>query len=174
MVQAKERLDHLDDFIRAAMQEWKIPGLAVAIVKDDDIVLAQGFGVCEANMTDPVDEHTIFAIGSNTKAFTATAIGLLVQERKLSWDDRVTKYLPGFQFFDPYVTREITIRDLLCHRCGLPTWGGDLMAIGSRYTRDELIHRVRYIQPAFSFRSGYGYSNLMFLAAGQIIPAITD
>jgi CubicO group peptidase (beta-lactamase class C family) len=173
MTHSTKMLENLETYIQKGMEAWEIPGLAVAIVKDDDVVFAKGFGVCELGGKDLVDEHTVFAIGSNTKAFTATALGLLVQEGKLSWDDAVVKHLPGFQMNDPYVTRAITIRDLLCHRAGLPTWGGDVVAYGSIYTRDEIIHRIRYIQPAFSFRGGYGYSNMMFVTAGQIIPALT-
>lgn len=166
--------ENLDAYIPKAMEDWKIPGLAIAVVKDDDIVFSKGFGVCELGEAETVDEHTLFAIGSCTKAFTATALGLLVQEGKLSWDDAVINHLPGFQLYDPYVTHNITVRDLLCHRSGLQTWEGDLIAYGSRYTREELIHRARYIQPAFSFRAGFGYSNIMFITAGQIIPAITE
>ncbi len=167
-------LGALDAYIHAGLQEWEIPGLAVAIVKDGVLAYAKGFGVRQLVHNEPVTENTVFAIASNTKAFTATALGLLVQEEKLSWDDRVIDHLPGFQLYDPYVTREITVRDLLCHRSGLPTWGGDLLSYGSNYTRDEILRRVRHIPPAFSFRSGFGYANLMFLAAGQIIPALTQ
>jgi CubicO group peptidase (beta-lactamase class C family) len=173
MKQQPDILNHLETYIPEAMQEWGIPGLALAVVKDGDVALAKGFGVCELGKSEPVNEHTLFAIASNTKAFTATALGLLVQEGKLTWDDPVVKHLPGFQLYDPYVTHAITIRDLLCHRSGLPTWGGDLIAYGSRYTRDEILHRVRHIPPALGFRSAYSYSNLMYLAAGQIIAAVT-
>jgi CubicO group peptidase (beta-lactamase class C family) len=173
MTNRQEMLENLDDYLQTAMQEWEIPGMAVAIVKDDEIVFAKGFGICELGKQNQVDQHTIFAIGSITKGFTVTALGLLVQEGKVAWDDAVNKYLPGFQMYDPYVTREITVRDLLCHRSGLPTFGGDLLSYGSRLSRDELIHQVRYIPPAFSFRSSFGYSNLMFVTAGQIISAIT-
>lgn len=166
-------LTHLPDFIHQGMAAWDIPGLALAIVKDDEIIFADGFGVREIGRGDPVDEDTIFAIASNTKAFTAAALGILVQEEQISWDDPVTKHLPGFQMADPWVTRQITVRDLLCHRSGLGTWAGDILAYGSRKSREELIHLIRYIPPAFSFRGGFGYSNLMFLTAGQIITAVT-
>jgi len=173
MTRSEEMLAQLDGYISRSMQDWRIPGLAVAIVKDDATVLERGYGVCGIATPQAVNEHTIFAIGSNTKAFTVTALGLLVQAGKIAWDDPVIKYLPGFQMFDPYVTREITIRDLLCHRSGLSTWGGDLLAYGSSFTRDEVVDRVRFVPPAFSFRSGFGYSNFMFITAGQIIPAVT-
>ncbi len=166
-------LQSLDAYIEQAMRDWAVPGLALAVVKDDAVVYARGYGVRELDKNQPVDEHTLFSIASNTKAFTAAAMGLLVQEGEIGWDDPVVKYLSAFQMYDPYVTHEIRVRDLLCHRSGLGTWQGDLMAFGSRYSRDELLHRVRYLKPAFSFRAGYGYSNLMFVAAGQIIPAVT-
>lgn len=166
-------LSDLDEYVAHALQAWDVPGLALAIVKDDALVHARGYGRRELGRPDPVDADTLFATGSNTKAFTATALGLLVHEGKLSWDDPVTRYLPGFELYDPYVTHAITVRDLLCHRCGLATWAGDFTAYGSIYTRAEVLQRVRHIRPAFGFRAGFGYSNLMFLAAGQIIPAVT-
>jgi CubicO group peptidase (beta-lactamase class C family) len=132
-----------------------------------------GLGLCEAGGGEPVDGDSVFAIASNTKAFTATALGLLVQEGRLSWDDKVTKHLPDFQLADPYVTSEVMVRDLLSHRIGLPTKGGDLVAWGSRYGRDEVVRRARYLPLSFGFRAGYGYSNTMFVAAGQIVPAVT-
>jgi CubicO group peptidase (beta-lactamase class C family) len=118
-----------------------------------------------------VDEKTLFAIGSCSKAFTAASIAMLVDEGKVKWDDPVTKYLRGFELFDPYVTREITLRDLLSHRCGLDRH--DLVWYGSDLSREEVIGRLRYAKPASSFRSKYGYQNIMFLAAGQVVPAVT-
>jgi CubicO group peptidase (beta-lactamase class C family) len=165
--------ENLDGTIQTMQAAWGVPGLSVAIVKDDQTVYARGFGVRRQGEPGGVNEHTVFAVGSCTKAFTATAIGMLVQEGKLAWDDLVIQYLPGFQLNDPVATREITVRDLLCHRCGLPTFGGDFMGYGSNYTREEVLARVRYIPPAFHLRAGYGYSNLMYLAAGQIILALT-
>src|SRR5262249_47139604 len=117
-------------------------------------------------------ENTFFAMASQSKAFTATALGLLIAENKLQWDDAVTKYLPWFRMQDPYVTRELTVRDLLCHRCGLGTWQGDLMWYGSDLNRREVLERVRFLQPVSSFRSRYGYCNLTFVAAGEIIPSV--
>jgi CubicO group peptidase (beta-lactamase class C family) len=158
----------IDNFVNQAMQAWNIPGLALVIVKDDEIMLSKGYGVREMNKPEPVDEHTLFAIGSNTKAFTATAMGLLVQEGKLTWDDPVTKYLPDFQLYDSHATQLITIRDLLCHRSGLGTWAGDVLLLSS-YPTEEVVRRVRHIPPDYGFRAGYGYSNLMFITAGLII-----
>ncbi len=164
----------LETYIEEAMQLWDVPGVAVAIVKDHEVVFAQGFGVRDLEKGGKVDADTLFAIGSNTKAFTATAIGLLVEDGKMSWDDPVLEYLPDFQMYDAEVTREITVRDLLCHRGGLGTFQGDLATFGSIYDRAENIHHIRYIQPAYDFRTGFGYSNLMFLTAGEIIPRVTD
>lgn len=160
----------LDDHITKTMQDWEVPGLALAVVKNDAIVLARGYGVRKLGETVPVNEKTLFAIGSASKAFTAALIAMLVDDGKIKWDDPVTKYLGGFQLYDPYVTRELTVRDLLCHRCGLDR--GDLLWYGSAYSRDEVLQRIRYLKPGSSFRSKFGYQNIMFLAAGQILPSV--
>jgi CubicO group peptidase (beta-lactamase class C family) len=159
-----------DEYVNKAIKDWGVPGAAIAIVKDDRIVYAKGFGVRELNKPAPVDEHTLFAIGSSSKAFTAASLAMLVDEGKLKWDDPATKYLSGFQLFDPYSTRELTIIDLLSHRSGLQR--GDLLWYASAYDRNEVLRRVRYLKPSWSLRSHYGYQNIMFLAAGQIIPSI--
>ncbi|MBX7218836.1 MAG: serine hydrolase [Blastocatellia bacterium] len=166
-------LKELESYTTKAMQEWNVPGLGFAIVKDDKVVFAKGFGVRKLGEPTPVDEHSVFAIASCSKAFTAAALGILVDEGKIKWDDPVTKYLPQFQLYDAYATREMTIRDLLCHRSGLATFGGDLLWYDTTYSRDEVIRRVRHLKPTSSFRSRYGYQNIMFSAAGQIIPAVT-
>lgn len=163
--------NEIDNFVNKAMQTWNVPGLALVIVKDDE-VHAKGYGIREIGKPDQVDEHTLFAIGSNTKAFTATAIGLLVQEGKLAWDDPVTKHLPDFKLYDPHATQLITVRDLLCHRSGLGTWAGDVL-LYSDAPASEIVRRLHHIQPEFSFRAGYGYSNLMFIAAGEVIQSVT-
>jgi CubicO group peptidase (beta-lactamase class C family) len=156
----------LDAYIEKAMREWNVPGLGVAIVKNDSVVLAKGYGVREAGKPTPADANTIFAIGSNTKAFTGAAIGMLVDEGKMRWDDPVTRYLPTFQLHDPYVTREITIRDVLSHRSGLGR-RADLLWYGSPFDRTEVLRRIRHLVPNSSFRSQYGYQNVMYLAAGE-------
>jgi CubicO group peptidase (beta-lactamase class C family) len=155
----------VENYIEQMRQDWRVPGLAIGIVKDDSIVMLRGFGVRQLGKPDPVDAHTVFAIGSCTKAFTATALGMLVDEHKLRWDDPATKYLPGFQLYDPYVTRELTIRDLLSHRSGLSR--GDLTWYASSNDRAEVLRRIRYLKPSTSFRSTFGYQNIMFVAAGQ-------
>ncbi len=161
----------LDGFVQQAMRAWNVPGLAVAVVRGDE-VFTRGYGLREMDKPEAVDEHTLFAIASNTKAFTAAAMGLLVQEGRLAWDDPVTKYLPSFQLYDSHTTQLITIRDLLCHRCGLATWAGDVLLL-SNYSTGEVVRRLRHIPPAYGFRAGYGYSNLMFITAGLVISTVS-
>ena len=160
-----------DDYVNKAMKDWDVPGMAIAVVKDDKVVYAKGYGLREVGKTAAVDENTIFAIGSSSKAFTAASIAMLVDEGKLKWDDPVTKYLPGFQLFDPYVTRQMTVRDMLTHRIGLER--GDQLWYATAYSREEVLRRVRYLEPSSSLRSRFGYQNIMFLAAGEIVPSVT-
>ncbi|HXG91089.1 MAG TPA: serine hydrolase [Blastocatellia bacterium] len=164
----------LDAYVARALKEFDVPGLAVAIVKDGKVVLAKGYGVRKLGESTPVDAHTLFGIASNTKAFTAAALAMLVDEGKVNWDDPVTKHLPSFQMYDPYVTHEITIRDLLTHRSGLGLGAGDLLWWPqTTFTRDEIVHRLRFIKPATSFRSRYAYDNVLYVVAGQVIAAVT-
>src|SRR5689334_16545358 len=149
------------------MQDWKVPALAIAVVKNDSIVLMKGYGTRTMGTAQPVDEHTLFAIGSSSKAFTATLAAMMVDEGKMRWDDAATTYLPAVQLFDPYVTRELTLRDLLTHRSGLAR--GDLMWYATDYNRDEILRRVRFLKPSWSVRSRFGYQNIMYLAAGQAV-----
>jgi CubicO group peptidase (beta-lactamase class C family) len=164
----------LDSFVAKALKTFQVPGLSVAIVKDGKTVLAKGYGVRKMGNPTPVDENTLFGIGSNTKAFTSAALATLVDEGKLSWDDRVYERLPGFQMYDPYVSHEMTIRDLLTHRSGMGLGEGDLLFWPhSTFTREDIIYRLRFMKPASSFRSRFAYDNLLYIAAGQIIPAVT-
>jgi len=160
-----------DAYVTDAVRHWAIPGLAIAVVKDDSVVYAQGFGVRRLGDTARVTPRTIFAIGSCTKAFTATALAMLVDSGQVSWDEPVTRYLKGFELSDPYVTRELTVRDLLTHRSGLMR--GDGLWYATSYDRAEVLRRIRYLKPSWSFRSRYGYQNIMFLAAGEVVPAVT-
>lgn len=160
-----------DAYAEKAMRDWEVPGMAIAVVKDDKIVYAKGFGVKKLGESAPVDEKTIFAIGSSSKAFTSAALAILVDEGKLKWDDPVNKYLPDFITYDPYVTRELTVRDLLTHRSGLER--GDFLWYGSDLSRDEILRRTRFIKPTWSLRSTFGYQNLMYLAAGQIVAKVS-
>jgi CubicO group peptidase (beta-lactamase class C family) len=167
----QEPFDGLNDYILRAMKDWETPGLALAIVKNDSVIFMKGYGVRKMGEDAPVTPGTIFAIASTTKAMTVACLGMFVDSGKVKWDSPVTAYLPWFQLYDPYVTREITVRDLLCHRSGLDR--GDNLWYLSPYSRDEVLRRVRFLKPAWSFRSRYGYQNIMFIAAGQIIPAVT-
>jgi CubicO group peptidase (beta-lactamase class C family) len=164
----------LDGFVTQVMKAFQVPGLSVAIVKDGSVVLAKGYGVRKLGEAAPVDGQTRFGIASNTKVFTATALGLLVEEGKLQWDAPVVQYLPWFQLWDPYVTRELTIRDLLVHRSGLGLGAGDLLWWpASTYTRKDIARRLRFIRPATSFRSAYAYDNVLYLIAGEVIEAVS-
>lgn len=164
----------LDGYVARVMKEFRVPGLSVAIVKDGKVVVAKGYGVRELGKPAKVDADTRFGIASNTKIFTATALALLVEEGKLEWDAPVIRYLPSFAMYDPYVTREITVRDLLVHRSGLGLGAGDLMWWpSSDYSREEIVHRLRFIEPATSFRSAYAYDNVLYSVAGEVIKAVS-
>jgi CubicO group peptidase (beta-lactamase class C family) len=163
-----------DEYVRRVMQTFTVPGLSVAIVKDGKIVLAKGYGVRRIGDPTPVDAHTRFGIASNTKLFTATALALLVEEGKIEWDKPVIDYLPAFAMSDPYVTHELTVRDLLVHRSGLGLGAGDLLWWPpSTYDRKEIGRRIRYIPLATSFRSAYAYDNVLYLVAGEVIEAVS-
>jgi CubicO group peptidase (beta-lactamase class C family) len=159
----------LDAYVQAALATWNVPGAALAIVRHDSVIYTHGYGVRTAGTRDPVDDRTIFAIGSCSKAFTSAAIAMLVDDGKVQWDAHVTTYLPGFQLADPYVTREITVRDLLTHRSGLDR--GELVWYESDFPRDTIIRHLRYLRQATSFRYEFGYNNLMYLTAGQVLAA---
>ncbi len=168
------KLEALDAYYAKALADWDVPGMAVAIVKNDTIVFAEGYGLCDINKKEKVDDNSLFAIASNTKAYTSAALGLLVDEGRIDWDDRVQDYIPWFQLYDPWVSAHMSIRDLLTHRSGLKTFAGDLLWYGSNYDRNEVIRRARYLEPTYDFRTKFGYSNIMYLTAGQIIEAVTD
>ena len=168
-----EKVNEVDKYAEQVRKDWKVPGLSLAIVKDDKVVFAKGYGVKELGKNDAVDGDTVFAIGSNTKAFTTAILATLVDEGKIKWDDPVTKYIPELQMYDPYVTRELTVRDLVSHRSGLATFSGDLIWYLSDLNVDEILYRVRYLKPASSFRSQFGYQNLMYMAAGKVIERVT-
>jgi CubicO group peptidase (beta-lactamase class C family) len=154
------------------MRLFDVPGIAIAIVKDGQVLAAEGFGVRRLGDPAPVDGRTLFEVASNSKAFTAAALAMLVDEGKLAWDDPVTKHLPDFQMYDPYVTHEMTVRDLLTHRSGLGLGAGDLLWWpATTFSTDEIIHQLRHIPPATSFRSSYAYDNLLYIAAGKIVAA---
>ncbi len=164
----------LDALVGRVLQTFQVPGASIAIVKDGRVVLAKGYGVRKLGDSATVDEHTLFGIASNTKLFTATALGLLVEQGKLQWDAPVINYLPTFAMYDPFVTRELTVRDLLVHRSGLGLGAGDLLWWpASTYDRKEIVRRLRFIKPATSFRSAYAYDNVLYSVAGELIEAVT-
>jgi CubicO group peptidase (beta-lactamase class C family) len=169
---ASLRLDHLDADVERVMKLFDVPGIAIAVVKDGQVLAARGFGVRKLGAPEKVDGKTLFEVASNSKAFTAAALAMLVDEGKLAWDDPVTKHLPDFQMYDAYVTHEMTVRDLLTHRSGLGLGAGDLLWWPTTsFSTDEIIHKLRYIQPSTSFRSSYAYDNLLYIVAGKIIAA---
>lgn len=161
---------NLDADVNRALKTFDVPGIAIAIVKDGKVVTAKGYGVRKLGEPKPVDGKTLFEVASNSKAFTAAALAMLVDEGKIAWDDPVTKHLPGFQMFDAYVTGAMTVRDLLTHRSGLGLGAGDLLWWPTTsFSTDEIISRLRYIKPATSFRNSYAYDNLLYIVAGKII-----
>src|SRR5262245_42045439 len=165
----REPLAGFDAFAAKAVKDWRVPGLAVAVVKDGAVVFSHGYGVRELGKSAAVDTHTLFAIGSTTKAMTAALVGMLVDEKKVEWDAPVTAYLPWFQMKDPAVTRELTVRDLLTHRAGLGN--ADYRWYGQNSSTEDILRRVRLIDPAYSLRSGFIYQNIMYAAAGAVVAA---
>jgi CubicO group peptidase (beta-lactamase class C family) len=159
----------VDAIVQEGLKVWQVPGAAVAIVKGDEVIYLKGHGIRQVGGDQPVTPDTVFAIASTTKAFTATAAALLVDDGKLKWDDPVRKHLPTFQLADPLASEQVTIRDLLCHRTGLGRH--DLLWIGSPWGREELLRRISQVKLSQPFRSAYQYQNLMYLAAGQTVGA---
>ncbi len=163
-----------DAYVARVLRAFTVPGVAIAIVKDGRVVLARGYGVRRQGDTTPVDGQTRFGIASNTKLFTATALAILVDEGKVEWDAPVIRYLPWFALYDPYVTRELSVRDLLVHRSGFGLGAGDLLWWPpTTYGREEIARRLRFIRPATSFRSAYAYDNVLYLVAGELIEAVS-
>lgn len=165
--------DSLDGYIERAMHSWNIPGLAVAIVKDNKVVLARGYGIRGLNDTRKVDENTLFMIGSNTKAFTATLLSWLQYDQKCSLNDKVVKWLPDFKMKDPWVGKELNLTDILCHRIGMETFQGDFMYWTSNLSRTEVIEKFGQLAPMYGFRTKWGYTNAGFGIAGECIRQIT-
>ncbi len=163
----------LDADVNRALKAFQVPGMAIAIVKDGRVLLTRGYGVRRMGDSTRVDATTLFQIASNTKAFTTALLAQLVDSGRIAWDDPVTKYLPWFQLSDPWVTREFTIRDLLTHRSGLGLGAGDLLWFHSTYGSEEIVRRLRTVKPVTSFRSAYAYDNVLYLAAGLVIEAVT-
>jgi CubicO group peptidase (beta-lactamase class C family) len=165
--------DSLNNYINRAMTNWRIPGVAVCIVKDGKVVLMKGYGIKELGLNGKVDENTLFMIGSNTKAFTATALAMLQNDGKLSLDDKVTKYLPQWKLDDQLATQQAIVRDLLCHRIGFRTFQGDFTFYNTDLTREQVMEKMSHVKAVYPFRTKWGYTNSAFLTAGQIIPVVT-
>jgi CubicO group peptidase (beta-lactamase class C family) len=160
-------LEGLEAYVEQGMRDWRVPGLALAVVKDDSVVLARGFGTRTLGRDEPVDEHTSFAIASTTKAFTATAVAMLVDEGKVRWDDPVSMHVPGFQLADAGLSGELTVRDLLTHRTGLPT--SDFLWYASGSSTEDILRRMRFLRPFAAPRSRYMYNNNAYMVAGQVV-----
>lgn len=165
--------DSLDNYCKTGIKGWQIPGMAVAVVKDGKVVFMKGYGVREFGKPDLVDENTLFMIGSNTKAFTATALTMLEQEKKLSLDDKVTKWIPYFRLDNALASQEVTVRDLLCHRIGFETFQGDFTYWGSTLSRREVIEKMALVKAPYGFRTRWGYCNAAFATAGEVVHSVT-
>ena len=164
----------LDAWVAQVRERFEVPGIAVAVVKDGQVVLERGWGVREIGKPAPVDEHTLFAIASNTKAFTAASLSMLADEGKLSLDDRVVDHLPGFRMSDPYVTGQMRIRDLLTHRSGLGLGAGDLLFWpGSDYRNEEVVRRLKDVPLKTGFRERYAYDNILYAVATRVIEEVS-
>src|ERR1700722_11810244 len=165
-IAAAQKLDGFDAFANNELRDWKCDGFAIAIVQDGKVILSKGYGLRDVKKNLPVTEKTLFAIGSATKSFTVTSLGVLVDQGKLDWDKPVRDYLPDFKMWDPFATERMTPRDLVTHRSGLPRH--DLMWYSSPFSRQELFDRLRYLEPNKDFRTTFQYQNLMFMTAGYL------
>ena len=171
--QVQPGYEELDKTIAHGVELFNMPGMAVGIIKNGEVVFSKAYGYSNSETKEPANTETLFGIASCSKAFTAACIAILVDEGKLKWEDRVIDHYPEFKMYDPYITREMRIQDLLCHRSGLQTFDGDLLWYGTHYTRAEVVNRIQYRENEYSFRSHFGYQNVMFIAAGEVIKAVT-
>jgi CubicO group peptidase (beta-lactamase class C family) len=174
-VKAQLSSAQLDSVVNKTLTTFNVPGIALGVVKDGKLIHAKGYGVRSIKTNAPVDEKTLFGVASNSKAFTAAAVGILVDQGKLSWDTKVTDVIPEFKLYDSYVTQEFTVRDLLTHRSGLGLGAGDLMIWpdSSTVTKEQMIHNLRYLKPVSSFRSKYDYDNLLYIVAGEVVERVS-
>jgi CubicO group peptidase (beta-lactamase class C family) len=165
----------IDSVTEKTLSTFNVPGIAVAVIKDGKVIHAKGYGVRSIRTNLKVDENTLFGVASNTKAFTAAALGILIDEKKLTWDTKVIDVIPEFKMYDSWVTSEFTVRDLLTHRSGLGLGAGDLMIWPDSSTVDkkQLIHNLRFLKPVSSFRTKYDYDNLMYIVAGEVVARIS-
>ena len=171
-VKLEEKLQSIRTFIDSTMSQWHVAGLSVAVVKDNEILMTEGFGYRDIEKKLPVTSQTLFAIGSSSKAFTAFSVGLLVDEGIINWDTPIIEYMPDFMMYDDFATREMTAIDLLTHRSGLPRH--DLMWYGAYFSRDEMYDRLRYLEPNKPFRYTFQYQNLMYMTAGLMVGRLTN
>jgi len=165
--------DSLDIYINNGLKDWQVPGLAVCIIKDGKIVVMKGYGVKDLDTKEKVDENTLFMIGSNTKSFTAIAVAMLDAEKKLSFNDKVTKWIPELKLENQNTTEQLIIRDLLCHRTGFTNFEGDFLIWGTDIPRDKMVERISHIKIVYPVRTTFGYSSSAFIIAGEIIPRAT-
>lgn len=167
--------EEIDQLAERTLKAFDVPGIAVGVVKDGKLIHARGYGVRSLTTRQKTDENTLFAIASNSKAFTAAALGILVEEKKLKWDDRVIDFIPEFRMYDPYVTAHFTIRDLLTHRSGLGLGAGDLMIWpdSATFSKQEIIHNLRFLKPVSDFRTKYDYDNLLYIVAGEVVARVS-
>ncbi len=172
--QTKEQFEILDKYYQKSLDEWHIPGMAIAITNGDSIIFSKGYGYANLAKKTKVNGNTLFAIASNSKAFTAAALGQLAEEKKLQFSDKVIDHLPYYKLYDDYTTQNETIEDLLCHRNGLKTFSGDLLWYATTKTPEEIIAAQQYLKPKYDFRTRFGYSNISYLAAGMVIEKVTD
>ncbi len=165
----------IDRLVQRSMKTFDVPGMAVAVIKDGKVIVAKGYGVRSIQTQQPVDTHTLFAIASNSKAFTTAALAILADRGKIRWDDKVQKYIPEFQVYSPYVSADFTIRDLVTHRSGLGLGAGDFMIFpdGNNFTLTELIHNLRYLKQVTPFRSQFAYDNLLYVVAGEVVHRVS-
>ncbi|CAA7386470.1 serine hydrolase [Chryseobacterium fistulae] len=171
--QVEEKM--LDGLIQNTLKTFDVPGMSVGIIKDGQVIYSKGFGVRSLHTMQPMDDATLVGIASNSKGFTCTALAMLADEGKLNWDDKVSKHIPDFQMYDPYVSQNITIKDLITHRAGLGLGQGDLMFFpeGGSLTVDDIIHNIRYLKPENPFRTTLDYNNIMFIVAGEVIHRVS-
>lgn len=168
-------LSMVDEVVEKTLETFNVPGIAVGIVHNDEVVLAKGYGIANINTGEKVNSSTNFGIASNSKAFTTTAIALLIDQGKINWDDRVKKYIPEFKMYNDYVTENFTIRDLVVHRSGLGLGAGDLMVWpdGHDFTPDDIIQNIQHLKPVSDFRTKYDYDNLLYIIAGVVIERVS-
>jgi CubicO group peptidase (beta-lactamase class C family) len=168
---SSKEVKSFDAYAAQGLTDWKMPGMALALMKDGKVLLNKGYGVRELGKPELFDNQTLFCIASTTKAMTAVCVAMLVDEGKVNWDDKVIDYLPDFRLYDPYVTRELQVRDLLLHNSGVGN--ADFLWAIMDTTSDEVLRRMRFVEPQYSFRSDFVYQNIMYLVAGQLVEKIS-